>query len=287
MKPVEFFKNKKITAFKGKKITVPDVIRRIVMICALCVFTYSSYELTNVYLDYKDGDEDYEDLNSLFEVPDISGETETQVDADGNIIIANNNKGAEWVWDYDGMLAINPDSKGWISQGNQISYPILQGNDNDYYLGHTAYYSENKNGSIFIDYRIPEGLEARNCIIYGHDMLNNSMFGSLIQYSSKSYYEQNKTFDVYIAYKHYKYYVFAAYETDSVGDTYTYEFPTDEDFQNYIDTAWARRLYETDVQGVGLEDHIITLSTCTRHNDDKRFIVQMVRGEEVTDDQQQ
>ena len=59
MKLVEFFKNKKITAFKGKKITVPDVIRRIVMICALCVFTYSSYELTNVYLDYKDVDEDY------------------------------------------------------------------------------------------------------------------------------------------------------------------------------------------------------------------------------------
>lgn len=266
-----------------KKISVIDIVRRLVMVCALCVFTYSSYELTNVYLDYKDGDEDYEDLNSLFEVPDISGEVETEVDEQGNIVIANNNKGAEWVWDYDSMLAINSDSKGWIAQGNQISYPILQGTDNEYYLSHTAYYSENKNGSIFIDYRNKDGLESRNCIIYGHDMLNGSMFGSLMQYASKSYYEQNPTFDIYIGYKHYKYYVFAAYETDAIGDTYTYDFLTDEDFQKYIDAAWARKLYSTDVKGVLVTDHIVTLSTCTRHSDDKRFIVQMVRGEEVTD----
>lgn len=266
-----------------KKISVIDIVRRLVMVCALCVFTYSSYELTNVYLDYKDGDEDYEDLNSLFEVPDISGEVETEVDEQGNIVIANNNKGAEWVWDYDSMLAINSDSKGWIAQGNQISYPILQGTDNEYYLSHTAYYSENKNGSIFIDYRNKDGLESRNCIIYGHDMLNGSMFGSLMQYASKSYYEQNPTFDIYIGYKHYKYYVFAAYETDAIGDTYTYDFLTDEDFQKYIDAAWARKLYSTDVKGVSVTDHIVTLSTCTRHSDDKRFIVQMVRGEEVTD----
>ena len=203
-------------------------------------------------------------------------------------VLESNKKGTIKNLEYYKEYYENDNIVGRLKIRNtSIDTLLVKGNDNEYYLGHTAYYSENKNGSIFIDYRIPEGLEARNCIIYGHDMLNNSMFGSLIQYSSKSYYEQNKTFDVYIAYKHYKYYVFAAYETDSVGDTYTYEFPTDEDFQNYIDTAWARRLYETDVQGVGLEDHIITLSTCTRHNDDKRFIVQMVRGEEVTDDQQQ
>lgn len=272
---------------KSRKNMMTDMMRRIVMLCALCVFIYSSFQLTNNYLDYEDGKDDYKDLNEMFKVPDISGEEETKVDSNGNIILSNNNEGAKWVWNYDSMLAINPDSKGWISQGNMVSYPILQGTDNDYYLSHTAYYSENKNGSVFIDYRNKDGLESRNCIIYGHDMLNGSMFGSLIKYTSKDYYDQNPTFDVYVGYKHYKYYVFAAYETDAIGDTYTYDFPTDEDFQKYVDTAWARRLYPTSVQGIALTDHIITLSTCTRHDDNKRFIVQMVRGEEVTDDKQQ
>ncbi len=273
--------------FKNK-INIPDIVRKVIMIGALCVFTYASYEMTNVYLDYQEGDEDYEDLNSLFEIPDFSGEQSTEVDSDGNIIISNNNKGAEWVWNFDSMLAINSDSKGWISQGNAISYPILQGTDNDYYLEHTAYYSQNKNGSIFIDYRIPEGLEARNCIIYGHDMVNYAMFGSLTQYSSRSYYEQNPTFDIYVGYKHYKYYVFAAYETDAVGDTFTYDFPTDEDFQRYVDGCWARKLYSTDVQGIQLTDHLVTLCTCTRRNDEsRRFVVQLVRGEEIVDEQVQ
>lgn len=261
--------------------------REIAMLCALCVFIFASYEMTNVYLDYEDGDNDYEDLASLFEVPDVSGENETEVDSNGNIIIANKNEGAKWVWDFDGMLKINPDSKGWISQGNQISYPILQGTDNEYYLEHTAYYSENKSGSIFIDHRCKDGLESRNCIIYGHDMLNNSMFGSLIQYSSKSYYDQNPTFDIYVGYKHYKYYVFAAYETPAIGDTYTYDFANDEEFHAYLEACWARKLYSTNVESVSTEDKIITLSTCTRHDDNKRFIVQMVRGEEIIDENNQ
>lgn len=261
--------------------------REIIMLCAIGLFIFASYEMTNIYLDYEDGDNDYEDLASLFEVPDVSGEQETEVDSNGNIIISNKNEGAKWVWDFDSMLKINPDSKGWISQGNQISYPILQGTDNDYYLEHTAYYSENKNGSIFIDYRCVDGLDSRNCIIYGHDMLNNSMFGSLIQYSSKAYCDQNPTFDVYVGYKHYKYYVFAAYETDATSDTYTSEFADDEAFHAYLEGCWARKLYSTMVESVAVENQIITLSTCTRHDQSKRFIVQMVRGEEIVDEQNQ
>ena len=76
-------------------------IREIMMLCALAVFIFASYEMTNVYLDYEDGDNDYEDLESIFKVPDVSGETETKVDSDGNIIIANKNEGAKWVWNFD------------------------------------------------------------------------------------------------------------------------------------------------------------------------------------------
>lgn len=264
----------------SKRYYIIEGIRKVIMLAALCVFTYSSYELTNIYLDYKEGDDAYENMEEMFEIPDIAGD-EQETDINGNKIV-NSKEQAVWKYDYQALLNMNSDAVGWIKQDNIISYPIVKGTDNEYYLAHNAAHMENKAGAIFVDYRVDGGMEARNCIIYGHDMLNNSMFGTLIKYASKSYYNEHPTFDIYIAEKGYKYYVFAAYETDEIGDTYSYNFANDEEYQNYINLCMSKRLYETSVDTVNVSDKIITLSTCTRHDDSKRFIVQLVRGEEIT-----
>lgn len=260
-----------------------ESIRMVVMIAALCVFTYSSYELTNIYLDYQEGDDAYANMEEQFLVPNIevSDAEEPETDMYGNKISAGTAV-AEFSFDFDALLQVNSSAVGWIKQENIISYPIIQGMDNTYYLSHNAAHQSNKSGAIFVDYRVEGGLDARNCIIYGHDMLNNSMFGSLIKYGNESYYQSHKTFDIYVGHDLYRYYVFAAYETDEVGYTYTYNFNSDEEFQAYIDDCMGRRLYGTDIgTNVSVNDKIITLSTCTRHDDSKRFIVQLVRGEKV------
>lgn len=275
-------KEKVITNFKShsKKYYIINGIRRLIMLGALCVFTYASYELTNIYLDYKDGDDAYDNMEDMFEIPNISaGEEET--DIYGNKIV-NSKAQAVWKYDFEALQNMNTDAVGWIKQDNIISYPIVAGTDNSYYLSHNAAHAENKAGAIFVDYRIEGGMEADNCIIYGHNMLNNSMFGSLIKYSSKSYYKEHPTFDIYIGATGYRYYVFATYETDEIGDTYTYNFENDEEFQKYIDLSISKREYETDVKSVTTNDKIITLSTCTRGNETKRYIVQLVRGEKIT-----
>lgn len=275
-------KDKFITKLKShsKKYYIINGIRRIIMLGALCIFTYSSYELTNIYLDYKDGDDAYENMEEMFEIPNIeAGEEET--DIYGNKIV-NSKDQAVWQYDFEALQNMNTDAVGWIKQGNIISYPIVAGTDNSYYLTHNAAHAENKAGAIFVDYRIEGGMEADNCIIYGHNMLNNSMFGSLIKYSQKSYYKEHPSFDIYIGSTGYRYYVFATYETDEIGDTYTYNFANDEEFQKYIDLSMSKREYETDIKTVTTEDKIITLSTCTRGNDTKRYIVQLVRGEKIT-----
>ncbi len=264
----------------SKKYYIIEGIRKVIMLAALCVFTYSSYALTNIYFDYKDSDDEYENMEEMFEIPDISG-GEEETDVMGNKI---NNTNAEVVWkyDYQALLNMNSDSVGWIKQDNIISYPIVMGTDNTYYLTHNAAHRESKSGSIFVDYRVDDGLEARNCIIYGHDMLNNSMFGSLIKYNSKSYFNEHPTFDIYIADKGYRYHIFATYETDEIGDTYSYNFASDEEFENYINLCISKRMYDTGIDSVNAGDKIITLSTCTRGDQSKRFIVQMVRGEQIT-----
>lgn len=276
------WKDKFIKKLKShsKKYYIIETVRKVIMLGALCVFTYSAYELTNIYLDYQEGDEGYENMEEMFEIPNIEG-SEPETDVMGNVI-NNTNKEVVWKYDYQALQKMNSDSVGWIKQDNIISYPIVMGTDNSYYLSHNAAHRENKAGAIFVDYRVKDGLEAQNCIIYGHDMLNDSMFGSLIKYAGKWYYDEHPTFDVYIGETGYRYHVFAAYETEEVGDTYSYNFTTEEAFQKYIDLCMSKRKYETKVTSVTTKDKIITLSTCTRTDNTKRFIVQMVRGEKIT-----
>lgn len=283
-----------ITIFPQKKLAyyIREGIRRLVMFGALCVFTYSSYELAKIYMDYEDADLSYENMEEQFFIPEISaGDTpEVETDIRGNEI----NSGTdikEFKFDYNKLLQINSSAAGWIKQDNIISYPIVKGLDNSYYLSHAADHSSTKNGSIFIDYRIDSdpsnpvsALEARNCIIYGHNMRNGAMFGSLIHYRDESYYKRHKTMQIYIGQDLYTYHVFSAYESDHIGYTYTYNFATDEEFQNYIQYCMDNRRYVTDIdQNVTINDKIITLSTCTNTDDTKRFIVQLVRGEKVVE----
>lgn len=265
---------------RSAKYYILEGIRKIILVVALGVFTYASYELTNIYLNYKEGDEAYENMEKMFEIPNVEA-SEQETDVYGNTIV-NSKQTTEWNYDFNKLVSANSDAVGWIRQDNIISYPIVGGTDNTYYLTHNALHAENNAGAIFLDYRVEGGLEAQNCIIYGHDMLNDSMFGTLIKYRSKSYYNEHPTFDIYIGEKGYKYYVFAAYETEQIGDTYSYNFASDEEYQNYLDDCMGRRLYDT---GVGVsaaeKNKIITLSTCTRHDQTKRMIVQIVRGEEL------
>ena len=269
----------------SKRYYIIEGIRKVIMLVALFTFSYASYELTNIYLDYKEADDAYADVNIMLGGDENSsnGDDEQETDEEGNVVV-NNNEGEDWEWDYDSYLRFNSDTKGFImSEGTPIQYPIMQGSDNDYYLIHLANNIEHKNGSIFIDYKIDTGLEAKNCVIYGHNMRNGAMFGSLQEYADESYWEEHPYMDVYVGYKHYRYYVFAMYTTPINSDTYTFRFKNDKSFLNYIKQCKNKSIYTPDVGKITKDDKIITLSTCMDNGDDNyRFIVQLVRREEVT-----
>jgi len=269
---------------KKKGDIIYNTIRYIVLLIAAGVFTYASYNLTKAYLEYKVGDDVYEGINDMFNQPvDNNGNV---ISGDGTVEVVSDKK--KWVWDYDLLLDKNPDAKGWIRQeGTRIQYPILQGTDNEYYLTHTVDRTYNKNGSIFIDYRIKEGLNAQNSIIYGHNMWSDSMFGTLEKYTkSKEYWDQNPSFHVYIGKKHYIYYVFASFEAAAQNDNvYQYAFVSDEEFEAWQKEVRARSVYQTDTVGNLTKDNtILTMSTCTTRNDQsRRVVVLCVRGEEIVD----
>lgn len=81
---------------------------------------------------------------------------------------------------FDELLAVNKNIVGWISiDGTKLNNPILQSNNNDFYLNHNFKDRESRAGSVFMDYRNDVQAINRNTILYGHAMKNDTMFGSL------------------------------------------------------------------------------------------------------------
>ena len=87
---------------------------------------------------------------------------------------------------------------GWIySDGTPINYPIVQTTNNEYYLRRLIDGTYNQAGSIFMDYKNSSDFSDYNTIIYGHNMKNDSMFGTLTSYESQDYYNEHKEMYLY------------------------------------------------------------------------------------------
>ena len=268
-----------------------NITRYAIMLFALIIFAYAAYELTVIYVESKEATESFSGTEDMFlvDIDSLTDDYEAPTNAEGETIeLVNKDADKFFIFDYEKMLEYNSDSKGYIRQddGEYIDNPILQAADNDYYLKHLANHKKSSIGAIFIDYRIEQGLNARNCIIYGHNIgsrVNHNMFGSLKWYNNKTnYYKEHPTFDIWIENTRYRYYVYAVFKTDASGsEVFTYNFESDEDFMAYVDMCRKQSKYKiTDVPEITKDSHIITLSTCTTDKE-KRQIIQLVRGEEL------
>ena len=252
------------------------IIRGIIFAAALIVFLYSGFQLLQIFGEYKRGSDEYQDLAGAADK--ILSSAEENIKENGDLQgqpAAEEDSGA-WKELYETMSRDNEDYVGWIViEDTKINYPIVQGSDNDYYLSHTFEGKENSSGTLFVDYRIEEGMEGKHVLVYGHNMKNGSMFAGLKKYREDEFYEQHKTFRVYTKTGLYTYEIFAVREIPADSDAYTLWFADDADFMSYIKKMQADSIQST---GVTVEpgDRIITLSTCVNNNVD-RLIIQAKR----------
>lgn len=177
--------------------------------------------------------------------------------------------------DLAALRAENPDVVGWlIIPDTEVSYPLLQARDNSCYLRRDWTGQHSRAGSLFLDFRNSAALDDPSTVIYGHRMRNGSMFGSLIHYSSQSYWEAHPT--VYLATQsgRFRGEIFAAYETEITDSIYQVGQPGGEDRR--MEDRLARSAIRTGVMP-GPEDRILTLSTCTVTSSRRtRWVVQAV-----------
>lgn len=175
--------------------------------------------------------------------------------------------------DIAALQAVNADVLGWIRiPDTKIDYPLLQGDDNDYYLKHTWKGGKNTTGSIFLEYQSSPELTDFNTIIYGHNMNNGSMFAGLRQFAYEKHLKQHPY--VYIATGDgvYRYEIFSTYRADVEGDAYTLVFPEDADRQDFLDMAVEYSKFDTGIHPA-VTDRIVTLSTCSGAGYSTRWVV--------------
>ncbi|MBO5459109.1 MAG: class B sortase [Lachnospira sp.] len=246
-----------------------SVLRRIILVIAIAVFCYSAFMLIKAFLEYKQGDDIYNNIQN--QVLNTESSTSVTIEEEENIEVP-------FVYDHNQLLSINSEGVGYLYIPSiDLRLPIVQSTDNEFYLSHTFDKTYNKNGCLFEDYRITGGLSSTNVIIYGHNMRNGSMFGQLPKYESESFYmaEGHDSFFIYTGNKIMQYRIFSAYITDAVSDTYSFNFSTKGSLQEYAGNMKALSIYDT---GVNIEDvsQVVTLSTCMSYipGSDQRFIVQ-------------
>ena len=149
-----------------KKNSGKKIISKIIILICIIVIIFSSYNIICWFL---------ENSNSSKMLSDIQSKTTVSTEdvvIDGETISKRS-------YDFSQLLIDNPNTVGWINVTNtNIDYPVVQAEDNDYYLNHSFNNSDNSAGWVFADANCDTN-DFKNLIIYGHNRKDRSMFGSL------------------------------------------------------------------------------------------------------------
>ena len=174
---------------------------------------------------------------------------------------------------YDELKSINQDFAGWLYyEPLELSYPIVRGNDNDYYTHYTFENVQNSSGAIFMDFLNKKDYSHYNTIIYGHNMRNGTMFGSLKQLlNDQDIAKENPYYYIFTEDKAYMYEIFAVYITTA--DSHTYDLINNEEEQSeYLEYIRKTAVYLSDRE-VTPDEKITTLSTCHGLHSNNRTVV--------------
>lgn len=249
---------------RGRRKKKGGVISGIILVIALAVFCVSAFNLIKYGKGYLAGRSEYSGLRKLA----VEGEE----------------PGGGFQVNFDELLAINPDTVGWIRfypEPAAINYPIVQGKDNQEYLNKTFSEGENTLGAIFMAAENRANLFDKNTIIYGHRMNDHSMFYHLEDYQDQEFYKKYPHFYIYTpdGIEHI-YRIYSVGTVDEFSDTYLTSFASDEKFKEFLQMTKDVSDYDTGVE-VGTGSRIVTLSTCTSAGDSNRYVVRGVLEDEV------
>ena len=257
----------------------------IIVIASLAALT-AAFMIFKTARDYKAASDEYDSLrqyaseevsttDTAEKVSDIKP-IELEEAEDRKELKSNENREdfPEMEVDFKALREKNPDTVGWLYVGScGISYPIVQGEDNDYYMNHTFEGTVNSSGAIIMDYRDDKYLKDWNTFIYGHNMKNGSMFGSLKKLlKDETLYDSDPYIYVYLPGYIYRYKIFSYYKDKPDSKMY-WTADTLQEYRQYIRDALSLSVRDLGVE-TSEENNMVTLVTCSGSGAGKmRFFV--------------
>ena len=257
----------------------------------LVVFVFSFANFMREFLTYQQAKNEYKELGKYIEVIPEGEEAPSDAEVEESTPEAPEEDEKEQYQypnlqiDYDGLTATNSEFVGviYIPVLN-LTYPIAQSTGNDKYLHTTFEGTSNASGCIFLDCAASKDFSDSNSFVFGHNMKNGTMFGSLKQFLQK---EELCDEDPYI-YIYQKdqvlvYRIFAYYTIPVRDDVYD-DFSGDDGYDAYVADAGKHSVYHSSKEEKidwSSRPDLLTLSTCYATGHVNNFIVQAALVENV------
>ncbi|MEK3915524.1 class B sortase [Paenibacillus sp. FSL H7-0331] len=235
-------------------------VHRALTILSLGMFVFCLFALGRIFLGYQQQEELAAQARQIYYQQVVTNrETleDTRIEATAKDVSVPETRPA-----FRGLLDVNTDTVGWLNiAGTSVDDPIVQAQDNDYYLDRNYKKEASRSGSIFMDYRNTIMANDMNTILYGHRMKNGSMFGALKAYGDRDFFDNHRTFRYDTLYKSYDVEIFSFYYTTTDFNYIETAFSDDTDYLSFLHSIQNKSIYQTDTVLNELEP-ILTLSTC-------------------------
>lgn len=173
----------------------------------------------------------------------------------------------------DALREVNPQVVGWIRiPDTQIDYPVVWGEDNEFYLKHDWKGERNSVGAIFMDHASSPSLADYNTLIYGHNMNDGSMFAQLRQYRTLPFFEKRPYVYLLTDAGCFRYDIFSSYLAGVDSPAYGLSFQQRATREEFLRSALDSSVIDTGIEP-GIRDRILTLSTCANEGQTTRWVV--------------
>lgn len=257
-----------------------EKIKNIIYVICIIVFVISIIYIINYVLTTKKTKTDLIEIREIMEKEEESiGETNNNIEEKVDSYKIEQLKKVQ---------EKNSEIVAWINiEGTEINYPVLQTNNNEYYLTRNYKKEYDSNGSIFLDYRYDFSRPSDNFLIYGHNNNNGLMFDKLLDYEDINYYKAHPEINLITLEEDATYKIISVFKAqaykNNVEDNFLYynyvDFETDEEYYNYISNCINSSLYKID-EVVDTRQKLLTLSTCEYSKKNGRFAILAIKMEE-------
>lgn len=243
-------------------------MKKMFILILVLLFGVSLVQIIKTTYDYNKSHQVYESLQKEFV------ETQGIEDTDPNIFIQpiETVETAPITIDFNSLLEKNSDIVGWIyCQDTPINYPVVQAENNDYYLRRDLNGKYLVCGTVFVDYRNAAIGEDNNYILYGHNMKDGTMFSSIAKYKEQSYYDEHPVLYYLTPATDYKIKLYAGMVVKRDSIIYTPN-PDKNQLTEFLNDIKLKSTFTSEVK-ITERDKLITLSTCSYEYKNARYII--------------